>query len=98
MIMFELKIRHIIKLNDYLHERATKFFILIFFLVGQSVFAGTFAVGERDYVFQDTARHRKIKTFVWYPIDANTKMRASAERSPLRSYCRGNECSTANYF
>lgn len=54
---------------------------LPFFLTASIVSAAeSYNVGQRDFLFQDTARKRQINTYVWYPTSSETKMQPIIEK------------------
>ncbi|MES2856868.1 MAG: hypothetical protein V4692_13445 [Bdellovibrionota bacterium] len=54
---------------------------LLLSIIGSAALAAAkFNVGQRDYVFEDTARGRKIFTHVWYPV--STKIKTEKLKKP----------------
>lgn len=59
-----------------------KFSFLILLLGLDASASDLFSVGQRDYVFKDAARNRKLVTHVWYPVDAKTQI-TSQDQGPF---------------
>ncbi len=53
---------------------AYKTLLLLFILsISTGAIAADFGVGQKDYVFNDVSRSRKLTTHVWYPTDSKIK-------------------------
>src|ERR1700733_14728157 len=56
-------------------------YLTTFLLISCSAFAfSDYGVGQKDYIFSDTARHRELATHVWYPIDNKIKMNSPRQK------------------
>ncbi len=56
---------------------------VLMLIVAKAGAAAPFGVGQKDYVFEDRVRNRKIATHVWYPIDPKLKALALSDGSPF---------------
>jgi predicted dienelactone hydrolase len=60
--------------------------IIALSLIGQTMsWAAEYGVGQKDFIFQDEARGRKLSTHVWYPIDSKIALVPIDHGSPFIS-------------
>ncbi len=61
-----------------------KLVVFLFLFITLKVSASvSFGIGQRDYVFEDKSRNRKLVTHIWYPIDSKLKTAPIKEGSPF---------------